>query len=125
MSSIRLRKDQIDRLRASGMGAAIIRHAVKRWKRGDFVIGNAETERKDKNLLQIFPIWRKPKGVVDWQIREILDKHFAVKDAVLQARINKELKAAERDVEEQFALYRSKTQAGFIIEEEEQEDDET
>jgi len=124
MSSIRLRKDQIDRLRASGMGAAIIRHAVKRWKRGDFVIGNAETERKDKNLLQIFPIWRKPRGVVDWQIREILDKHFAVKDAVLQARITKELEAAERDVEELFAQYRVKTQAGYLLEEE-REDDET
>lgn len=124
MSSIRLRKDQIDRLRASGMGAAIIRHAVKRWKRGDFVIGNAETERKDKNLLQIFPIWRKPKGVVDWQIREILDKHFAVKDAVLQARINRELEAAERDVEELFAQYRVKTQAGYLLEEE-RDDDET
>ena len=123
MSSIRLRKDQIDRLRASGMGAAIIRHAVKRWKRGDFVIGNAETERKDKNLLQIFPIWRKPKGVVDWQIREILDKHFAVKDAVLQARINRELEAAERDVEELFAQYRVKTQAGYLLEEERDEDE--
>lgn len=123
MSSVRLRPDQITRLRASGMGAAIIRHAVMRWRRGDFAIENAPPPRDTSIILRIYPIWRKPKGVQDWQLRQILDKHFAIKDAVLQARINRELEAAEREAEEQLALYRAKSTAGFIIEE--TTDDET
>ena len=36
MASVRLREEQIRRLRESGNAAALIRYAVKRWKRGDF-----------------------------------------------------------------------------------------
>ena len=123
MSSVRLRKDQITRLRASGMGAAIIRHAVMRYRRGDFVIGNAPPKTENKNLLQIFPIWKKPRGLHDWQIRAILDAHFAKKDEVLLARINRDLEAAEQEVENLFALYRVKSAAGYIIEQEETADE--
>ena len=116
MSSVRLRQDQIDRLRASGMGAAIIRHAIMRYRRGDFVIKTAPPPRDKQIILRVYPLQKKPKGLQDWQLREILDKHFAIKDAVLQARIDKELKAAEREAENLLALYRAKSTAGYIIE---------
>jgi len=116
MTSVRLRPDQIARLRASGMGAAIIRHAIMRYRRGDFVIKTAPPPRDKQIILRVYPLQKKPKGVEDWQLREILDKHFAIKDAVLQARIDKELKAAEREAENLLALYRAKSTAGYIIE---------
>lgn len=116
MTSVRLRPDQIARLRASGMGAAIIRHAIMRYRRGDFVIKTAPPPHDKQIILCVYPLQKKPKGVEDWQLREILDKHFAIKDAVLQARIDKELKAAEREAENLLALYRAKSTAGYIIE---------
>lgn len=116
MTSVRLRPDQIARLRASGMGAAIIRHAIMRYRRGDFVIKTAPPPRDKQIVLRVYQLQKKPKGVEDWQLREILDKHFAIKDAVLQARIDKELKAAEREAENLLALYRAKSTAGYIIE---------
>ena len=120
MSSVRLRQDQIDRLRASGMGAAIIRHAVMRYRRGDFVIGAQEKPRDKQNILRVFAIWKKPKGIEDWQLREILDCHFAKKDAILQARLRKEMEAVEREINETLALMQKR---GYILEEE--ADDET
>lgn len=107
MSSVRLRQDQIDRLRASGMGAAIIRHAVMRYRRGDFVIGAQEKPRDKQNILRVFAIWKKPKGIEDWQLREILDCHF-------------EMEAVEREINETLALMQKR---GYILEQE--ADDET
>ena len=116
MTSVRLRPDQIARLRASGMGAAIIRHAIMRYRRGDFVIKTAPPPRDKQIILRVYPLQKKPKGLQDWQLREILDSHWAIKDAVLQARIDKELKAAEREAENLLALYRAKSTPGYIIE---------
>ena len=116
MTSVRLRPDQIARLRASGMGAAVIRHALMRWRRGDFVIKTAPPPRDKQIVLRVYPLQKKPKDVQDWQLREILDSHFAIKDAVLQARLRRERAAAEREVEEQLALARARGAAGYIIE---------
>ena len=87
MASVRLRDDQIRRLRESGNAAALIRYAVKRWRRGDFVIGNAPEHKNGVGILRVVPLWRKPDGVADWQLREILDRHFAVRDASRDAEI--------------------------------------
>ena len=46
MSSIRLRQDQIARLRKDGYGARCIAYALKRWRRGDFTITPATTRAK-------------------------------------------------------------------------------
>lgn len=87
MASVRLREDQIRRLRESGNAAALIRYAVKRWRRGDFVIGNATERKNGGEILRGFPIWRKVDGIADWQLREILDRHFAVRDTSRDAEI--------------------------------------
>ena len=100
MASVRLREEQIRRLRESGNAAALIRYAVKRWKRGDFTIGTKPKRRRGGELLQVFPIWRKPDGVADWQLREILDRHFAVRDV---AR-DKEIARLDREIAEMFKL---------------------
>ncbi len=100
MASVRLRADQIQRLREKGNAGAIIRYAVRRWKRGDFVIGNKPKRKRGGELLQVFPIWRKVDGVADWQLREILDRHFAVRDV---AR-DKEIARLDREIAEMFKL---------------------
>ena len=90
MSSIRLRQDQIARLRAEGYGARRIEYALKRWRRGDFTIAPATTRAKGAEALQVYPIWRKPEGVTDAEIRAVLDAHWATPDTVLQAQCKKE-----------------------------------
>ena len=104
MASVRLRADQIQRLRESGNAAAIIRYAVKRWKRGDFTIGTKPKRRRGGELLQVFPIWRKPDGVADWQLREILDQHWAVRDEAFMAYLEKDIARLDKEIAEMFKL---------------------
>ena len=104
MASVRLREEQIIRLRESGNAAAVIRYAVSRWKRGDFVIGNKPKREKPKELLQVFPIWRKPDGVEDWQLREILDQHWKVRDEEFRKRTEKEIRILDDRIGEMFKL---------------------
>ena len=104
MSSVRLREDQIKRLRAKGNAGAIIRYAVTRWKRGDFVIGNKPKRKKRGELLQVFPIWRKPAEVADWQLREILDQHWTNRDEALHKKLGQEIKRLDKEIEEMYKL---------------------
>lgn len=100
MASIRLRPDQIMRLRGSDNAASVIRYAIKRWKRGDFVIGSEPEQKKGGEQLQVFPIWRKIEGLENWQIREILDKSWNTPDVI---RLQ-ELAMLTRQVEEMMKL---------------------
>ena len=104
MASVRLRADQIQRLHESGTPAAIIRYAVKRWKRGDFTIGSKPKRTRGGELLQVFPIWRKPDGVADWQLREILDQHWAVRDEAFMAYLEKDIARLDKEIAEMFKL---------------------
>ena len=118
MTSVRLRPDQIANLRASGNGAAVIRHAVMRYRRGDFVIHDAPTKRNDANVLRTYGLRRKPDGLADWQIREILDKHFAMKDRENQARLARAIAETEMEIEEIVTKLRAKAgTAGYLLEE--------
>lgn len=77
MQSIRLTVDQIAKLRkVPGSGAGIIKFACKRYETGELVIQNTTIDKNSENVLQVFPIRRKPKYPDD-QIRRILDAHFA------------------------------------------------
>ena len=100
MASVRLREDQIRRLREKDNAAAVIRYAVKRWKRGDFAIGAKPKRTRRGELLQVFPIWRKPDGVADWQLREILDQHWSVRDTSRDAEIAR----LDREIAEMFKI---------------------
>ena len=111
MASVRLRADQIGRLRESGNAAAIIRYAVRRWRRGDFVIGTKPKRKSGGEILRVFPIWRKVDGVADWQLREILDRHWAVRDEKFQAKCDREIAMLDSGIAEMF-----KTLPPFVIE---------
>lgn len=89
MSSMRLRPDQVEALRKFERPADVIHCAVRRWRAKEIVIGNAPKEKKSAKLL-LFPIWRKPDGLRDDQIRAIIDAH-------LQAPIDYSKQIAEND----------------------------
>ena len=96
----------------------MIRHAVMRYRRGDFAIQSAPPKRERANVLRPYPIRRKPDGLADWQIREILDRHFAVKDAENQARLARAIAETDLEIAEIVAKLRAKAGAGYLLEEE-------
>lgn len=98
MASVRLAVEQIDRLRESDNAAAVIRHALRRWQRGDFVIAKRPKRQKRQNSLQVYPLWQKPDGVADWQLREILDAHFRTPDAELRNKCDAEIARLDREI---------------------------
>lgn len=89
MSSIRLRPDQVEALKRLERPADAIHCAVRRWRAKQIVIGNGEKRERGEKLL-LFPIWRKPEGLSDEQIRAILDAH-------LQTPIDLSKQIAEND----------------------------
>jgi hypothetical protein len=117
MASIRLRIDQIERLRKSGNASAVIRHAISRYKRGDFQIPEKNNEKFGNEKLKVFPLWKDIAEYQDWQIRAILDKHFSIKDAVLQKHCDEELAKVNREIEQLMKLY---TNQPYILEEQDE-----
>lgn len=103
--------DQIRRLREKGDAGRVIQYAVHRWRRGDFVIGKKPRRKKGGDLLQVFPLWRKPDGVEDWQLREILDQHWKVPDEALHAKLKEEIAMLDKEIAEMYKLLPT-----FIIE---------
>jgi hypothetical protein len=89
-----------------------------RYRRGDFVIHDAPQKRNDANVLRTYGLRRKPDGLADWQIREILDKHFSVKDRENQARLARAIAETEMEIEEIVTKLRAKAgTAGYLLEE--------
>ena len=77
MDSIRLRTDQIAKLRkVPGLGASIIATAIRRYERGEIVIRLLPNEQKGEDALQVFPLRKAPRYPDD-HVRLILDAHFA------------------------------------------------
>ncbi len=113
MASVRLRAEQIERLRKMGGASAIIRYAVKRWKRGDFTISD-KPEKRNKEPLQVFPLWKELDGIEDWQLREILDRHFEVLDEALHKQLTEEIKRLDGVIAAEFAQLAAR--GPFIIE---------
>ena len=114
MSSIRLRQDQIVRLRKSGCGPRCIAYALKRWRRGDFTITPAAARGKGANALQVYPIWRKPDGVTDAELRAVLDAHWATPDTVMREKLKREIAYWDGVIADQFAKLAAK--GPFMIE---------
>ena len=104
MPSVRLYPDQIDRLRASGCGAEIIRQAVRRWLAGEVVLSHT-SRRKGQKVLQ-FNL-KHVQGVDCATLRAILDAHFAtpLPDAAENdreiARLNREIGLYFKELEKQ------------------------
>lgn len=99
MASVRLRADQIQRLRECQNASEVVRRAIFRWKRGDFVIGKPKC-KKGENMLHVFPLWKKPEGVEDWQIREILDQNWNIPDTKFQEELKQEIAKLDREISE-------------------------
>ena len=122
MASVRLRADQIARLRrerkeAYMPPAATIRYAMRRWKRGDFTIGAKPKRHRGGEQLQIFPLWKKPDGVEDWQLRAILDCHWAIPDEILLRECRAERERLDREIAAML-----KSQPPYFVEKEEQQE---
>ena len=84
--------------------AEVIRRAIFRWKRGDFVIGSKPKRKKEKGILQVFPIWRNPDGVADWQLREILDQHWNIPDEAFRKKLEQDIAKLDKEIEGMFKL---------------------
>ena len=108
MSSIRLRQDQIARLRRDGSGPRCIAYALKRWRRGDFTITPATSRAKGTEALQVYPIWRKPEGVTDAELRAVLDAHWATPDTIMQERCTRQIAYWDGVIAAEFAKLAAK-----------------
>lgn len=100
--SIGLQKEQLEdlerRSKKSGCSkASFIYYAIRRYKRGDFVI--PEQDPKEKNIVPI-TVWKKV-DLEDWKVRCILRQHFAIPDQKLAL----ELARSNRECDELLKLY--------------------
>lgn len=110
MSSVRLRADQVERLRKSDP-AQEIKLAVKRWRAGEIVAGNCNKREYRQNLLQL-NLWKRPEGVTDAQLREILDAHW---NNPARPDIRDEITALDEFIEKEMALL----QVPYVVKREE------
>lgn len=111
---VRLWQWQIDRLKAEKCsGAAVIRHAVKRYNRGDFakcepVVQNNDSktnsEKVPQHQLAGYPIKHR-FNIPDSVMRNILAWHWSMPDKALQARCDREIKQLDGQINEMFKAY--------------------
>jgi len=94
MSSMRLRPDQVEALKRFDRPADVIHFAVRRWRKNEIVIGNIEKRKSGEKLL-LFPLWKKPPGLRDDEIRAIIDAHLAA-----PIDLSKQIAACEQQIGE-------------------------
>lgn len=113
MPSIRLRPDQVQWLKKTGNGAAAIRYAIRRYRRGDFT-GMIINPVNDGEPLQVYSIAnpddlrRIPAGM----LRAILDAHRMKPDEAISAALERQ----RLIVKEQWARLEAMAPRGFIAE---------
>lgn len=104
--NIRLYPEQVERLKAGkASGAAVIRYAIKRWRRGDFGVVQIpeKSKKQDKcTTLASYPV-RSRFGICDALLREILRLHWSTPDVLLQKQLDRELKKVEAFISESLA----------------------
>lgn len=106
--NVRIFQDQAERLKKSGQGAAIIRYAYARYKRGDFgrICGTKNKKKKKSGNVPLASYAvRQRLPVRDAVLREILSRHFSIPDTIRQREIQAEIKRLDADIEEMFAVY--------------------
>lgn len=123
MSSVRLRTDQIERLRKSGNAQATIRYALMRYQRGDF--GNIRARKPQKGApLAVFPLYGViPNKITDAKLRLILDAHFKTPDAVRLAEIDREIAELDKQIAEMMKVYAVRPDRAFIFENDNEEEE--
>lgn len=96
MSSVRLYKRQIERF-SHGNGAKVIACALRRYRDGELVIGSGSHDKDPGDILQLFPVWKKP-DVPDALLRQILDAHFDTP----RLELDREIQRLDRVIGEMF-----------------------
>ena len=112
MASVRLRIDQIERLRATGDASKTIRHAVMRYKRGDFPGLRA---KKERGKLAVLSLWKEIPGISGAKLRAILDAHFSKPDAVLRAKCAAEIAELDKQIADMMAACCARPDRAYII----------
>ena len=106
--NIRLFPDQVERLKKSGNGAAVLRYAYDRYKRGDFgriVVQKADKKAKAQTVpLASYPV-RCRLPVKDAVLREILRRHWLTPDTVRNAQMAAEIATLDAEISELFRAY--------------------
>ena len=121
MASVRLRIDQIERLRASGNAAAVIRHAVMRYQRGDFPGLRASTKKTGK--LAVMSLWKEIPGISGAKLRAIIDAHFSKPDAVLRAKCAAEIAELDKQIADMMVSCCVRPDRAYIIANDTEEND--
>lgn len=106
--NIRLFPDQVERLKKSGNGAAVLRYAFDRYKRGDFgriVVQKADKKQKPPTVpLACYPV-RRRLPVKDAVLREILRRHWQIPDTARNAQMAAEMASLDAEISELFRVY--------------------
>ena len=105
MSSIRLRPDQIARLKKTGNIRAIILRAIERYERGDFVIPKREKKKKPKEVLRVVSISKQFEKYTDNQIRKILDQHFRIPDWKFRQQCQAQIDELNKEIDELMSVF--------------------
>lgn len=118
MASVRLYDWQVTKLKESGSsGASILRHAVRRYRRGDFdnVVQNKEKIKNKEKVPQLVSYSIKSRfDIPDSQLRDILTWHFEIRDKELCDKCSAEIKKLDAEIAEMMA---SITSVPYIAEE--------
>lgn len=113
---IRLYDWQIDRLNnvVGCSGAAVIRHAVRRYNRGDFincapVVQNSDLRINGEKVPQNWKLAGYPIkhrfNLPDSVIRDLLIWHWTIPDKVLQAECDREINRLDNEISELLKAY--------------------
>lgn len=122
MSSVRLRTDQIERLRKTGNAQATIRHALMRYQRGDF--GNIRAKKPQKGApLAVFSLFgvNIPRKVTSAKLRLIIDAHFQTPDAVHQAECKRQIAELDEQIAGMMVQFAVRPDRAFILATEEEQ----
>lgn len=122
MSSIRLRPDQIARLKQTGNIRAIILRAIERYERGDFVIPKREKKKKPKEVLRVVSISKPFEKYTDNQIRKILDQHFRIPDWKFRQQCQTQIDELNKEIDELMSVFCKRNKNEYRIAKDDEEE---
>ena len=122
MSSIRLRPDQIARLKKTGNIRAIILRAIERYERGDFVIPKRDKKKKPKEVLRVVSISKPFEKYTDNQIRKILDQHFRIPDWKFRQQCQAQIDELNKEIDELMSVFCQRNKNEYRIAKDDEEE---
>lgn len=122
MSSIRLRPEQIARLKQTGNVRAVILHAIERYERGDFVIPKREKKKKPKEVLRVVSIRKPFEKYTDSQIRKILDQHFRIPDWKFRQQCQVQIDELNKEIDDLMSVFCKRNKNEYRIAKDDEEE---